>query len=58
MKVFCVCPACDDFYYGYLKPVVIFTTQEKALAYAKEHYSFDYNECQVMPQILEMEVQE
>lgn len=58
MKVFCVCPACDDTYYGYLKPVAIFTTYVEADAYSREQYPWTYEDNQGMPQILEMEVQE
>jgi len=42
MKVYAVCKACDDDYYGYVKPDRIFGTLEKAQAYAKELYDDDY----------------
>lgn len=42
MKVYAVCRACDDIYYGYVKPDKIFWTLEKAQAYAKELYDEEY----------------
>ena len=45
MKVYAVCEACDDTYYGYLAPSKIFKDKAKAQACAKELYDdgYDYN---------------
>lgn len=36
MKVYAVCEACDDTYYGYLAPSKVFKDKAKAQDYAKE----------------------
>lgn len=38
MKVYAVCEACDDTYYGYLAPSKVFKDKAKAQDYAKELY--------------------
>lgn len=45
MKVYAVCEACDDTYYGYLKPLKVFGTREKASALVREldEDGYDYN---------------
>ena len=40
MKVYLVCPECDDPYFGYSSPVVAFDNKEKAWSYVEEHYTF------------------
>ena len=43
MKVYAVCKACDDDYYGYLAPEKVFKDKEKASEYARELFDDDYN---------------
>lgn len=38
MKVYCVCPMCDDWYYGYLAPEAIFGNYEDAKKYIMSTY--------------------
>lgn len=41
MKVYCVCPMCDDWYYGYLAPEAIFSNYEDAEKYIMDTYGYE-----------------
>ena len=43
MKVYAICEACDDTYYGYLAPSKVFKNKADAQAYARELTEDFYN---------------
>lgn len=60
MKVYLVCPECDDFSFGYSSPVAAFDSLEKAEAYIEEHYKyaiFDGEEIALHAIVIELDVQ-
>lgn len=44
MKVYAVCTACSDDYYGYNAPIEIFETREKAIQWLDNNEDFEKRE--------------